>query len=66
MHPNFTVATFESGYQMISVRCPYKFGWNNGKFNLNTYKAIFDARILPFMNNVHGGLTSYILQKDTR
>ncbi len=34
------------------------------KFNQHTYKAITDARILPFMRNVHGALTSFIVQED--
>ena len=70
MCQQYTVPTFKSGYQTVSVwgwfslsGCPPLFR-TVGSFDSETYRVIVDNHILPFIYNIHGGTDGFVLQED--
>ena len=64
------VPTFKSGYLSVSVWGGFSSKGRTplvgtiGSFDSNTYRSIIDNHILPFMEEKHGGVSSFVLQED--
>ena len=68
LHQKYTVPTFKSGYQTMSVRLGFSMRGRTqivgtvGPFDKHTHRFITDNHIPPFMYD--GGPASFVLQKD--